>query len=156
MRIAGGTLALLCTLALLLSACSSAAPNPSPGAPAPAAPASSPAVIATAVPALPPPAPSPAASPAAAPAQSAAATNAPPPKPGGEIVMGMDTEAQQLDPHVSGSRHEYIVMNSIFDSLIAQDDDLSFKPWLAERWEVSPDNLSYTFYLKRGVKFHDG
>ena len=28
--------------------------------------------------------------------------------------------------------------------------------WVAERWEVSDDQLTYTFHLRPGVKFHDG
>lgn len=44
----------------------------------------------------------------------------------------------------------------IFDTLIAQDDDLSFHPYLAESWEEAPDGMSWTFHLKPGVTFHNG
>ncbi len=33
---------------------------------------------------------------------------------------------------------------------------LSYIPGLAERWEIAPDGLSWTFYLRQGVKFHNG
>jgi len=29
-------------------------------------------------------------------------------------------------------------------------------PWVAKSWEISEDGLAYTFYLNRGIKFHDG
>ena len=44
----------------------------------------------------------------------------------------------------------------IFDRLVSQDADLSFHPWLAESWEEAPDGMSWTFHLKKGVKFHNG
>jgi ABC-type transport system substrate-binding protein len=33
---------------------------------------------------------------------------------------------------------------------------MKIRPALADRWEVSPDGLTWTFYLKKGVKFHCG
>lgn len=44
----------------------------------------------------------------------------------------------------------------IYDTLIAQDADLSFHPYLAESWVEAPDGLAWTFKLKPGVIFHNG
>ena len=44
----------------------------------------------------------------------------------------------------------------IYDNLVAQDDDLSFHPYLAESWEEAPDGMSWVFHLKSGVTFHNG
>jgi oligopeptide transport system substrate-binding protein len=39
---------------------------------------------------------------------------------------------------------------------VTLDYDLRVVPDIAERWEISPDGRTYTFYLRRGVKFHNG
>lgn len=44
----------------------------------------------------------------------------------------------------------------VFDTLVKSDMDGNFSPWLAESYDVSDDGLTYTFHLKKGVKFHDG
>lgn len=44
----------------------------------------------------------------------------------------------------------------IYDTLVAQDSDLTYHPYLAESWEEAPDGMSWTFHLKPGVKFHNG
>lgn len=44
----------------------------------------------------------------------------------------------------------------IYDRLIEQDADQSFHPHLAVSWEESADGMSWTFKLRKGVKFHDG
>lgn len=44
----------------------------------------------------------------------------------------------------------------IYDRLVSQDSDLTYHPHLAESWEDAPDGMSWTFHLKKGVKFHNG
>ena len=44
----------------------------------------------------------------------------------------------------------------IYDGLVLHDFQMKIRPALAERWETSADGLTWTFYLKKGVKFHCG
>ena len=44
----------------------------------------------------------------------------------------------------------------LFDGLTAHDGDGSVKPGLAERWKIDEKTHTYTFYLRKGVKWHDG
>ncbi len=44
----------------------------------------------------------------------------------------------------------------LFENLVSFTSDLRPRGQLAERWDVSDDGLKYTFYLRRGVKWHDG
>lgn len=44
----------------------------------------------------------------------------------------------------------------IFSSLVTVDDNGNPIPDLAEKWEISPDNLTYTYYLRPNLKFSDG
>jgi dipeptide transport system substrate-binding protein len=47
------------------------------------------------------------------------------------------------------------VAQTVFDRLVAfAPGTTDIQPALAERWEISPDGLTYTFHLRRGVKFH--
>ena len=49
-------------------------------------------------------------------------------------------------------------MHLLYDFLVAQDPDGELTPnlSLAHKWEMSADALTWTFYLRKGVKFHDG
>lgn len=44
----------------------------------------------------------------------------------------------------------------VWESLVTQDDTAAPVPCLAENWEMSEDGTQWTFYLRQGVKFHDG
>ena len=47
----------------------------------------------------------------------------------------------------------------MYDNLIRfnpNDGGRTIVPDLAEKWEIAPDGSSYTFHLRKGVKFHDG
>ena len=76
--------------------------------------------------------------------------------PGGEIVVGLNLEPDNLDPAVTPYAVSHSVMMNIFDTLVWRANDGSFLPGLAESWEVSDDGKAYTFTLREGVTFHDG
>jgi len=75
--------------------------------------------------------------------------------PEGELnLYGIDPYT--LDPAVSGemTSHEYIMQ--LFGGLVRLGDNLEPAPDIAQRWEVSDDGRTYTFYLRKDVRFHDG
>jgi ABC-type transport system substrate-binding protein len=45
---------------------------------------------------------------------------------------------------------------AIYETVVAKGQDGKPRPWLAERWEVSPDGLEYRFFLRDGLRFHSG
>jgi peptide/nickel transport system substrate-binding protein len=49
-----------------------------------------------------------------------------------------------------------MVVGNIYDCLLRFDENLKPQPQLATEWSISPDQLTYTFKLKRGVNWHDG
>ncbi len=44
----------------------------------------------------------------------------------------------------------------VYENLVKSDMAGNFSGWLAEKYDISDDGLTYTFHLKKGVKFHDG
>jgi peptide/nickel transport system substrate-binding protein len=48
-----------------------------------------------------------------------------------------------------------VVFYNIQEALVKVDDTGHLVPWLAERWHTT-DNLNYTFFLKKGIRFHNG
>lgn len=79
-----------------------------------------------------------------------------PPAVSGNILTLPGGEPPTLDPALAGdaTSAEYIV--EIFSGLVTFNDKLEVVPDIAERWEVSPDGKTYTFYLRKGVQFHSG
>lgn len=75
---------------------------------------------------------------------------------GGDLVFALDTPVERLDPNVAGALQEARIIRSVFDSLVALDDEGNVVPWLAESWDISEDGLTYTFNLRDDVTFHDG
>jgi len=50
------------------------------------------------------------------------------------------------------AHHGYLV----YDTLFSLDEKLVVRPQMVEKWEVSPDKLTWTFILRDGLEFHDG
>ena len=73
------------------------------------------------------------------------------------IVLGMTLEPPGLDPTAgAASAIAEVTLYNIFETLTKINADGSVSPLLAERWEVSPDLRTTTFYLRKGVKFSNG
>ncbi len=72
----------------------------------------------------------------------------------------LGSDAISLDPHMSTKSQDKIIFPMIFNGLVrfkpGTADLNAIEPDLAESWEVSDDQLVWTFKLRRGVKFHGG
>ena len=71
------------------------------------------------------------------------------------LVHGAASEPRSLDPYFHSETPTNSMNSNIYDGLVAFDSELNVVPALAERWE-NPDNLTWIFHLRKGVKFHDG
>jgi peptide/nickel transport system substrate-binding protein len=76
---------------------------------------------------------------------------------GGTFVFGRGADSVGLDPAVVTDGESFRVTRNIYESLCEyQRDSTAVIPGLAERWETTPDGLTWKFALRRHVKFHDG
>jgi peptide/nickel transport system substrate-binding protein len=66
-------------------------------------------------------------------------------------------DASTLDPHRASATGDLALVGWIYNGLVrfkpGSADPKDLEPDLAERWEVSPDGKSWTFYLRKGVTF---
>ena len=74
---------------------------------------------------------------------------------GGELVRLWD-DPPTLDPHLASDVTAATIIVELFGGLVTLDRNLKVVPDLAEKWKISPDGKTYTFYLRRDAKFHDG
>jgi len=74
-----------------------------------------------------------------------------------EAVLNLyNIDPYTLDPALSGEMTSHSYVMQLFSGLVRLDDNLEPAPDIAERWQVSDDGKTYTFYLQQDVKFHDG
>ncbi len=74
------------------------------------------------------------------------------------LVVAEKFDAVSLDPAVAYEFSSVNICMNVYDTLVVYKNGDFSKPYpgLAERWEVSPDGLVWTFYLRKGVKFSSG
>ncbi|MDI3559430.1 ABC transporter substrate-binding protein [Bradyrhizobium sp. Arg816] len=73
------------------------------------------------------------------------------------VVMGMTLEPPGLDPtNAAAAAIAEVTLYNIYETLTKINEDGTASPLLAESWTASPDLKSYTFKLRKGVKFHNG
>ena len=78
------------------------------------------------------------------------------PFPAQEVLNLWDAGPITLDPAISAEMSSHTYVMQIYSGLVRLDDELEVVPDIAERWQKSQDGKTYTFYLRPGVKFHDG
>lgn len=87
---------------------------------------------------------------------SAALGAAAAPKVGGTLRVALPASPPTLDPHTTTHTAVREIGLHIFENLVTFDAKFKVVPQLAEKWEISADQKVYTFYLRKGVKFHNG
>jgi ABC-type transport system substrate-binding protein len=83
----------------------------------------------------------------------------PTPKRGGTLRYGITMRMPHFDFHQSGTINNLGSQGCMYDNLIRRDPRDSGKtiiPDLAHSWEIAEDGKTYTFFLRKGVEFHDG
>jgi glutathione transport system substrate-binding protein len=73
-----------------------------------------------------------------------------------DVVIAVPNTLTTLDPHDANDTLSQALNKSYYQGLYGFDKDMKLQPVLADGNTVSPDGLSYTFALKKGIKFHDG
>lgn len=74
---------------------------------------------------------------------------------GATFRMMYSGEVETMNYLVTGSTNEMAIAANVIDTLVEYDPYGAIKPALAESWEVSDDNLVWTFHLREGVKWYD-
>src|SRR2546425_416769 len=75
---------------------------------------------------------------------------------GGTYRRPLGHDPETLDPARISDIYSRSVSQQIFDGLVQFDHTLTVLPALAEFWRASRDGLTWTFTLRKGVRFHNG
>ncbi|WNF36122.1 ABC transporter substrate-binding protein [Bacillaceae bacterium IKA-2] len=70
------------------------------------------------------------------------------------LVIGYEMDYESLDHIRTANYSDALIL--MLDRLVSRDYDFTYQPGLAKEWKISDDSLTWTFYLKEGVTFHDG
>ncbi|MBG9791595.1 ABC transporter substrate-binding protein [Paenibacillus dendritiformis] len=72
------------------------------------------------------------------------------------LIIGMSAPAGIFHPLYAETTYDTYVADTLFKSLLEVQKDGTYAPMLAEKYEVSPDNLTHKYKLREGLKFSDG
>ena len=70
------------------------------------------------------------------------------------VVLATATDQNFMDGQMNNTNDK--VLRTVYSSLVKRNSENEIVGDLAESWEVSEDNLTWTFHLRKGVKFHNG
>lgn len=73
------------------------------------------------------------------------------------LHVGNQSEPPDLDPHTNNSHVVSLIHDAVFEGLVRlASDGTTIQPGVAERWEISPDGLTYTFHLRANATWSNG
>lgn len=73
-----------------------------------------------------------------------------------DVNYGLSSDIASLDPVYTTDQISTILYRQLYDTLVVKDADGNWAPKLAESWELSDDEMTYTFHLRKDVTMHDG
>ncbi len=72
------------------------------------------------------------------------------------LRVALSGSPDTLDPHTTSATLTFQVIRSVYDTLVEPDGEGNIMAGLAERWEIAGEGLEWRFYLRPGVRFHNG
>ena len=75
---------------------------------------------------------------------------------GDTLVESSIGDISGLIPNITSDSASHDIGNLIYSNLVRTDKDLRLEGELAKGWEISKDEVTITFHLREGVKWHDG
>lgn len=78
------------------------------------------------------------------------------PEYGDTLINTSIGEPSILNPILASDSSSFDIIELVFNGLTKYDKDIKLTGDLAENWELSPDNLTITFHLRKNVSWHDG
>jgi peptide/nickel transport system substrate-binding protein len=75
---------------------------------------------------------------------------------GGTLINAMAGEPSNLIAMIAGDSASSAIAGNIFNSLLKYDENLDYAPDLAESWEISNNQKTITFKLKKNLQWADG
>lgn len=78
--------------------------------------------------------------------------------PGGKqtLKIGMPADVVTLDPQMATDLYSGMAYVQMFEPVVQRDFKGDAAPGLASKWEVAEDKVTWTFQIRKGVKFHNG
>ena len=78
------------------------------------------------------------------------------PRRGGTLQLATLSDARSIDPAGPTDATTRPMLEALFAGLVDYGDDGAVVPDLATRWEIADEGTTYRFFLREGVRFHDG
>lgn len=75
---------------------------------------------------------------------------------GGNFTFGITTQPDHLDPYLATAAETREILFNVFEGLMKPNKDGDMIPAVAESYQISDDSLTYTFRIRKGIKFHNG
>lgn len=73
------------------------------------------------------------------------------------LLVGATAQPPTMDPTANDAAAiAQVMLYNVYETLVKVDSEGKLRPLLAQRWDVSPDNLTYTFNLDPSAKFASG
>ncbi len=75
---------------------------------------------------------------------------------GDSIIYGSIGEPSILNPILASDSSSFDIIDLVYNGLVKYDQDIKLVGDLAEKWDISKDGLTITFFLRKNVQWHDG
>ena len=75
---------------------------------------------------------------------------------GGHLKVALQGDTSNVDLHLTTHYVSRVALLNVYEMLYTLGEDLSIQPMLADKHTISPDALTYTITVRKGVKFHNG